>query len=250
MFDVEKAVAFNKKYSGRYPHPNDPQDRGSGDFAVRVCTVQKELGTWQDGKYGPTTHRLLIGQPEVYVRREGQRLRMPNRLTYRISHDRSLADVGHFSPNKNRKLKQLVWHWGGRDAEHLIAVMSGPRKVSTHFAIGLVDGEAVVYQLLDLNHRAWHAGRHNRGSVGIDICQQADPRWLGYYQQRGYIVELADNPGVGPGRALTLDPRLMVACRAFSADLMLVLGISKQMSHHQLSRRKWDISPWWDDLTS
>ena len=251
LFDIDQAVLYNLRYSTQYPHPNDDTlSRSSRAFAERVRDQQLSLGTYADGKYGPHTHSLLYPPPQKhYVYRDRQRIPLPLSTLYTVSHEHSLAEVGHFSPRKNTKPRRLIWHWGGLNPEHLVMVMSGPRKVSTHFAIGLSQAHtATVYQLLDISHRAWHAGRHNRGAIGIDICQQADPRYIQYYIDHNYIVELRANPGVGPSQAITLDPRILAACRDFSAHLRAAMNITEQTSHHLLSSRKWDISPWWEAI--
>ena len=82
-----------------------------------------------------------------------------------------------------------------------------------------------VYQFLDLTHSAWHAGRINTQSVGIDICQQADARWLDYYKDAGvYDVELIENPSSrGPAEVVSLDPELHWAVKDFVGQLMQIL---------------------------
>ena len=128
----------------------------------------------------------------------------------------------------------------------------------------------VVYQLLDLSHKAWHAGHSNDGSIGIDICQQAEKRWRKYYQEdRKYDVSLIDNPSSrGPRRVLSLDPEIEHATRDFLHQLLYtaeaftdidanaaVIGADDALSdvsdspiigHHHLKKTKWDIAPWWD----
>jgi hypothetical protein len=176
-----------------------------------------------------------------------------------------LHPAGYFSPRR-MDADTLVMHWGGFNPKSLYHVMSGPRKVSTHFGISLdSEGQAVVYQYLDLQHKAWHAGPDNEGSIGIDVCQQPVFKHIAYYQKRGYRVRRGHNPtNRGNKNIITLDPRIADVTNKFVHDLARVIDIPlvapnnhdvlddptgySLVGHHHLSANKWDIACWWNDI--
>jgi hypothetical protein len=132
-------------------------------------------------------------------------------------------------------------------------------------AIGRSNNESVkVFQMLNLEHKAWHAGTANGRSIGIDICQQASMRWSGYYAKNNYDVAEIQNPAEkGPKRCLSLDPDILRTTALVLRDLCAIKNIPLRspdknttlrssvryrgvLGHHHISRGKWDCAPWWD----
>ena len=261
-------------------------DVGSRTFAEAVFDFQQaeSLGT-PDGKLGPQTWRALLAKYETvaadenYIVLNGRRIPLPERASYvcvnfdekkdEVPRGTSIPDLhpaGHFS-KRREPIQSIAIHWGGLDPEHLEAVMSSPsRAVSTHFGIGLVPGceDVVVYQYLDMGHKAWHAGAFNEGTIGFDICQQPSYKWIGEYQKRGYDVKKVENKtSRGPKSVISLDPRIAQATLEFVEDLVGALGLSTKVpkshnvedvsgcgvfGHHHVSEKKWDIACWWSDI--
>jgi len=252
-------------------------------FADAVREFQVSCGqpkSHTDGKLGPMTWKSLLAKYEPvmpsdnYVVMSGRRIHVGNTASpYTvINFDQtggiSLHEAGHFSPWVNTSIERVIMHWGGLDPKHLHAVMNTPqRKVSTHFGIGLIDDEPVVYQYIDLIHKTWHAGKHNSNSIGIDICQQPDYKWIQRYKDKGYDVKKIKNPTHrGNKNIISLDPRIAKAVGAFVEDLMNELGLKIEapehhdvvpdasaytlLGHHHLTSKKWDIACWWDDCFS
>lgn len=268
--------------TGEYPGLLLPVD--SGEFAEATFRLQDALGLESDGKFGPGTWKAaleaydLVLDVENYVVFNGRRIILPKTEAYTvINYDQEkdkikpleLHSVGHFGPRGDMSLKQIVLHWGGLDPVHLHRVMSNPsRKVSTHFGIGFIgdDHTPVIFQYMDIVHKAYHAGVFNEGSIGIDICQQPSYKWIGEYQKRGYDVTKKENKtGRGNKNIITLDPIIAEATREFVYHLCDALNIPKKMpkshdvisgdhhdfgivGHHHLSDRKWDIACWWSDI--
>lgn len=108
---------------------------------------------------------LLAGcaAPEHFERRDG----------YRVNHS-------HVSPSHNSRIRHLVIHYTGIDEAKSLAVLTGPH-VSSHYVVPLPaqahHGQPLVYQLVDEERRAWHAGTSvwkgrtniNDTSIGIEI---------------------------------------------------------------------------------
>jgi RNAse (barnase) inhibitor barstar len=52
----------------------------------------------------------------------------------------------------------------------------------------LIDNDGTIYQTLDMQHAAWHAGseRSNRASVGVEITNAYYPKYQGWYIKNGF----------------------------------------------------------------
>jgi len=261
--------------------PGLAEDFNTPSFSDAVRDFQVSCGlprSHTDGKLGPMTWKSLLAKYEPvmpsdnYVVISGRRIHIGTAtspykvLNYDQTGGASLHQAGHFSSWANKNIERVIMHWGGLDPKHLHAVMNTPtRKVSTHFGIGLIDGEAAVCQYLDLSHKAWHAGKFNTNSVGIDICQQPDYKWIQRYRDRGYDVKKIKNPTHrGNKNIISLDPRIARAAGAFVRDLMEKLELKESapeshdvvsdvspytlVGHHHLVAKKWDIACWWGDV--
>jgi hypothetical protein len=59
------------------------------------------------------------------------------------------------------------------------------RGISVHF---LIDNDGTIYQTIDLQHAAWHAGssRTNRPSVGVEITNAYYPKYQAWYEKHGF----------------------------------------------------------------
>ena len=259
------------------------RDCGSDLFARAVVKLQVNLGLLPDGKFGRQTYTALLEAADPitlednFIVYEGRRYKLDTDnykvKTFEHADGLDLHRRGHFSRRK-KPINRVVVHWGGLNPKHFHAVCLSPvRKVSSHFAIGYDGlGEVVVYQLLDLSHKAWHAGTANDGSIGVDVCQQAATRWRKYYEDDDqYDVNQIDNPSSrGPRKVLSLDPEIERVTRDFLYQLIYVaedfteidssnyiveadeslsqIGDSPIVGHHHLKKTKWDIAPWWDRL--
>jgi hypothetical protein len=287
---IKHAVAYNAKRASAIiqgPLPDLLLENycGLGDacndasFAQAVMAFQRaEMpGTLADGKLGPMTWRTMLSRYDTidsfanYVVWAGRRISIGDEDSpYRmINFDEaggcSLHEVGHFSAWGMGSVDRVIMHWGGLDPAHLHAVMSVPdRKVSTHFGIGIHEGEPVVMQYIDIAHKTWHAGKFNSNAVGVDICQQPVYKWSSHYGKRGYDVKKIKNPtDRGNVNILSLEPRIAAATDAFVSDLLSVLelkaiapdhhgvvndaGQYTLLGHHHVSPQKWDIACWWGD---
>lgn len=248
------------------------------EFVDGVRALQKDLGVRVDGKLGHETYIATLREHDPvpddadYVTFNRRRLRVYPR-TYKLigfdhkTHGLDLHPAGFFGPRDPRLgIDTIVLHWGGFNPRSLYNVMSSDRPVSTHFGIGLDEGnQPTVYQYLDLKHKAWHAGPENDGSIGIDICQQPVTKHLAMYQKAGYRVRVtANTTGRGNDRVLSLDPRIAAATADFVRDLAKLTKIELKappshavlpegarfslIGHHHVSPQKWDIACWWSDV--
>lgn len=283
-FNLDSAKKFNasQDYILHAPileaMPSLSTRRDGEKFALAVYAYQNKSGLLADGFLGRQTYNHLLssffpvhGEHIIY---NGAKLPMPARSTYSlVTFDEpeglDLHRFGHFSTRSSAPSAVCI-HWGGLDAKHCYNVFASPsRKVSSHFLIGLEDGEAVVYQVLDAKHVAWHGGKVNNFTIGVDICQQATTRWKDHYEREGYGLSVIKNPtDRGERKVLSLHPKLRIATAAFLSDLFDALDMELSpaptaggihldevssgeitlFGHSHVNRRKWDCSPWWDAI--
>ena len=230
----KSACSYNEKAShsvgwgGMIPesaiedYPNLACDPSSSEFALAVESFQEDMygtGSHVDGKLGRGTWSSMLKEYDTIEEDESYWSVNDRRIAISLDDDVSIVNFdqhggldlhrfGHFSSRKGRKPNLIVVHWGGLDPHHCFRIFSSPnREVSSHAGIGLSpNGDATIYQYLDLNHKSWHAGWANSYSVGIDICQQPELKWKDHYIKKGYnLSEMDNNTGRGAKRVLTLD---------------------------------------------
>ena len=288
QLDLKKAAAYNAKQSYTLTpdilttYPALSQSKQSTQFAQAVLFVQKDIGLpdyQQDAKLGRYTYQTLIqhirGQYSEYILLNEQKIQMPKSNHYSlITYDEptglDLHRYGNFSKRK-KPISQICLHWGGLNPKHCYNVFaSNSRKVSSHFLIGLNQQlQPIIYQTLDLNHKAWHAGKFNEKSIGIDLCQQPSTKWKDHYEQNGYQLNTIQNQtNRGPKNILELHPLIIKATQEFIPHLTNALNINTSIPndpnlynpnailnntyniycHSMVSAKKWDIAPYWNHI--
>lgn len=287
-FDLPSAVAFNTRHGALlWGHIQMIEDLGN-DYPGLHCTPDTEAfaeatlelqrnvfdddieldgkfgsGTWAAAKaeYIKPPKRKKKGRDDWII--QGGVKRAVKSGTKIITWDEEggldLHRDGGWS-KRSQKPNIIVVHWGGRNAKSCRNALAS-RDLSSHFGTD----RGVIYQWLDIAHRAWHAGsKANMRSVGIDICQQPTVGLADWYDQRDYGLEIIDNPSPrGADKVLTLHPDTVKS----TADLLRVLTQSLQiplafprrdrvfspselarfrgiLGHHHISKRKWDVAPW------
>jgi N-acetylmuramoyl-L-alanine amidase len=86
--------------------------------------------------------------------------------------DRSIV-----SANQDSRVQYVVLHYTSTDLDHSLALLT-QGEVSSHYLIA--EQPATIYQLVDENRRAWHAGESqwrgrtwlNASSIGIELVNQ------------------------------------------------------------------------------
>ena len=98
------------------------------------------------------------------------------------------VDHSWVSPSHNSRVRHLVLHYTDIDEAGSLEVLTGPH-VSAHYVLPLparhYRGEPLIYQLVDEERRAWHAGASawkertniNDTSIGIEIVNSG---WAPY----------------------------------------------------------------------
>jgi len=239
-----------------------------------IKTLQTKIGITADGIAGPNT---LKAAEEYYnspvISHKGRII--PIDFSGKINHNYSLHSLPDGSSNwyyRKNDIDNIVVHWGGLNAPHCFMVFFNPKyaHTSSHFLIGYnpTSDEIEVLQCLDTYQVAYHAGKANKQSIGIDICQSPVVKHFSKTRSCYPGVEVVKNStNRGPSDIVDLDERLGELSREFITSLNKLLQLdhkpvcdtdevfkleqAKEFSvigHHNLSVQKWDVLPWADRL--
>ena len=163
---------------------------------------QKERGITADGMCGPSTHRRIynerlatIDDYEPFVAKEKKEsfivhhgnfipIEWPKVVLW--SEDDGWKINNGYTPYfKKRKINMFVNHWDVcLDSTTCVKVLN-KRNISVHFCI---DNDGTIYQLLDMNHAAWHASSRkvNHRAIGIEIANAYYPKYQSWYKRKGF----------------------------------------------------------------
>ena len=90
-----------------------------------------------------------------------------------------------YSGRPKRTIRYFVNHWDVCLSSTSCQSVLDRRGASVHF---LIDNDGTIYQTLDMQHAAWHAGssRTNRPSVGVEISNAYYPKYQERYVKNGF----------------------------------------------------------------
>jgi peptidoglycan hydrolase-like protein with peptidoglycan-binding domain len=174
------------------------------DKLVRaVKKWQKARGLTGDGLCGPMTFRRLWTERQAEIDEyKPNDCHYSNYIVYNgefhpIEWDKLVlwsekggleTKAGHFydySGRPKRKIRYFVNHWDVCLSSTSCQRVLDKRGVSVHF---LIDNDGTIYQTLDMQHAAWHAGssRTNRPSVGVEITNAYYTKYQDWYVKNGF----------------------------------------------------------------
>ena len=90
-----------------------------------------------------------------------------------------------YTSRPKRNIRYFVNHWDVCLSSTSCQRVLDKRGISVHF---LIDNDGSIYQTLDMQHAAWHAGseRTNRPSVGVEISNAYYPKYQAWYERNGF----------------------------------------------------------------
>jgi hypothetical protein len=164
---------------------------------------QKEHGIKGDGLCGPMTFRRLWTERQADIDDyKPNDCHYSNYVVYNgefhpIEWDKFVlwsekgglqSKSGHYydySGRPKRKIRYFVNHWDVCLSSKSCQSVLDRRGISVHF---LIDNDGTIYQTLDMQHAAWHAGssRTNRPSVGVEISNAYYPKYQDWYKSNGF----------------------------------------------------------------
>tara|TARA_Y100000310_G_scaffold345623_1_gene467417 strand:- start:1723 stop:2655 length:933 start_codon:yes stop_codon:yes gene_type:complete len=175
------------------------------DLVKAVKVWQRENGLTADGLVGPMTYR------RIWTERES-RISEFKPYTYDPKDSAFIVHNGRFIPinwgkvilwsergglkslpgtyyshggSEDRKPTMFVNHWDVCLSSESCAKVLARRGISIHFCI---DNDGTIYQLLDTQHAAWHAGNSkvNRCSIGVEISNAYYTKYQDWYVNHGF----------------------------------------------------------------
>jgi hypothetical protein len=164
---------------------------------------QKERGLAADGLCGPTTFRRLWTERQAEIDDyKPHDCHYSNYIVYNneffpIEWDKVVlwSERGgmkaranthyNYSGRPQRSIRYFVNHWDVCLSSRACQSVLDKRGISVHF---LIDNDGTIYQTLDMQHAAWHAGseRANRASVGVEISNAYYPKYQDWYVRNGF----------------------------------------------------------------
>ena len=173
------------------------------DLIDAIAKWQKDNGIKADGLCGPTTYRRIFTQreseigehkpfcpktkDEAFIVHQGNFLPIEWDKVVLWSESGGLkVNAGGYTPYfQERKIDFFVNHWDVCLSSESCARVLNKRGISVHFCI---DNDGTIYQLLDMNHAAWHAGskKWNHSSVGVEITNAYYPKYQDWYVKNGF----------------------------------------------------------------
>jgi hypothetical protein len=196
------------------------------DLVKAVQKWQKTIGLKADGLVGPMTYRRIWTEREASI--SGYE---PRKKVYDSYSNHHIIHNGHFIPiewnkvvlwdekdgfkaNKgcytdlsgkpDRKPTMFVNHWDVCLSAESCATVLNRRGISVHF---LIDNDGTIFQMLDTQHKAWHAGipnyeGGNPKGIGVEISNAYYPKYQDWYVKNGFGERPVQENGHVHGKTL------------------------------------------------
>jgi len=187
---------------------------------------QKKNGLTADGLVGPMTYRRIWTEREASISNYE-----PAGRAY-ASGDKHIVHNGRFIPiewekvvlwdesdgfksdkgcytdysgKPDRKPTMFVNHWDVCLSAESCATVLNRRGISVHF---LIDNDGTIYQMLDTQHKAWHAGisRYEGGNskgIGVEISNAYSLKYQDWYVKKGFGERPIQDNAYVHGRTLS-----------------------------------------------
>lgn len=208
----------------------EPEWFGESTFDDRLTRAvrkfQKENDLTADGLCGPSTFRRLWTDRESqiddyrepYIVEKDASVIVHNGKFYNIDWPRVVlwserpsgldAKEGTYSSyagHPDRKPSFFVTHWDVCLSSKSCQRVLNKRGISVHF---MIDNDGTIYQALDTQHAAWHAGgrKWNHSSIGVEISNAYSLKYQSRYVKMGYGERPVITDAVVRGK--TLKPHL------------------------------------------
>jgi len=201
---MDKKIEYNKTKADKYGW--DPTWFGAkqfdDDLINAIASWQKKNGLTPDGMCGPGTYRRLLTEreqniddyepdlipdkEESFIVYQGNFIPINWPKVVLWSEDKGLKLEKGFSPyTEKRDIKMFMNHWDVCLNSKTCNRVLQKRGISVHF---LLDNDGTIYQTMDMNHAAWHAGSKslNHSTVGIEISNAYDLKWQSWYKKNGF----------------------------------------------------------------
>lgn len=150
------------------------------ELVENIEEFQKKNGLNPDGFCGPKTVEVLRSQrksDQDYIVCGMKHIKIKSKVVLWNDEGGYAAKKGCYREDySDRDVRLFVNHWDVcRKSSDTIKILNN-RKLSSQF---LIDADGTIYQAMNANHVAWHAGGRswNNYSIGVEIC---NPYYLKY----------------------------------------------------------------------
>ena len=187
-------------------------DYNDDDLVAAIKKWQKDNGLTADGLVGPMTFRRVWTEREAdisdHIPYSSPYLRGDDGCDDKkyIVHNGKFLEIDwqkvvlwddpdglgtkrgtyySYAGKPDREPTMFVNHWDVCLSSESCANVLARRGISVHFCI---DNDGTIYQLLDTQHGAWHAGigKFNHRSVGVEISNAYYPKYQAWYKKNGF----------------------------------------------------------------
>ena len=111
------------------------------------------------------------------------------------------GNYSSYAGKEPRKISHFVNHWDVCISSESCASILAKKGISVHFCI---DNDGTIYQLLDTQHAAWHAGGRlwNHTGIGVEIANAYYLKYQDWYVSRGFGPRPIQEQGQVHGKTL------------------------------------------------
>jgi hypothetical protein len=173
------------------------------DLLRKVRKFQRDHHLTADGLVGPSTHRRIwteresllkdyypptidpnISESFIVANNDFHEINWP-KVVLPFSGQGLKLTSGFKIVRQKREVTSFVSHWDVCLNTRSCYNVLKKRGISVHFGI---DNDGTIYQFMDCNHIAWHAGgsRWNNKSIGVEISNAYYPKYQTWYKAHGY----------------------------------------------------------------
>jgi hypothetical protein len=172
------------------------------DLVSAIITWQKKNNLKADGLCGPGTFRRIYTERQSEIDKYEPDLIKDKDESFIVHHGNFFpiewpkvvlwseekgykARKGYTSYFEPRDIKMFVNHWDVCLNSRSCYKVLDKRGLAVHF---LIDNDGTIFQLLDTNHAAYHAGskKHNHSSIGVEISNAYSLKYQSWYEKNGF----------------------------------------------------------------
>lgn len=202
---IDEKIAYNQKKATKDGWT--PDWFGCSDFDSNlidaIMAFQKRNNLDADGMCGSGTFRVLWTEREQ--EREYHQIDTTDAVQTIIFNDKHFeifwdkvitwnekggeqcvaGSYSSYASEPTRRSNFFVTHWDVCLSSSSCFRVLKQRGISVHFGI---DNDGTIYQWLDLQHAAWHAGGRswNHNSVGVEVSNAYDLKYQSWYRKQGF----------------------------------------------------------------
>jgi hypothetical protein len=188
--NLEQKIKYNKDSSIKLGWK--PDWFGCPDFnqdlIQKVSEFQALYNLESDGLVGPSTYRRLVtsreADKESAIICGGKEISIDWPKVANMSQPGALkVPATTYKKKPGRKPSMFVVHWDACLSSASCASVLAQRGLSVHFCI---DNDGTIYQLVDCDHIATHAGNVNGVSIGVEVSDAFYPKYQPWYEKNGF----------------------------------------------------------------